>query len=87
MGSGPRHLHLPNPVLFAPDSRHPGVQDGSELATVQMPPLPLGLMVVQWADGFALGTGPFGTAVMLGKDIHLSSLDLQGYLAHGPGRL
>src|SRR5579864_427690 len=61
-----------------------GVQDRSILAGVQMPPLPLGLMIVQWAALPALRTRPLRFRRVLQKNVHFLHLQLKLDSFHSP---
>jgi hypothetical protein len=53
-----------------------GVQNRAVLTGIQVPPLPLGLMIIEGTTGSTFGTGPFGFVVMAQVDMHLTVLQL-----------
>src|SRR6266496_3166949 len=67
------------------DSAAARLQDGAVLAGVQVAPLALGLMVVQFAGYGALGTRPSGQVIMGQIDVHLLGCRLQVHRGNAPG--
>jgi hypothetical protein len=61
-----------------------GVQNGAVLTGIQVPPLPLRLMVVQGTAGAAFGARPFLFVVMSQVDVHLALLQLQFHALDSP---
>jgi hypothetical protein len=61
------------------------MQDGAVLTSIQVPPLPFRLMVVQWAGCGALGTGPTGEVFMGQIDMYFFGCQLQVHGGHAPG--
>ena len=59
-GFGPGQLHHAHAVRGALGARRIGVQDGAVLTSVQVAPLPFGLVVIEFAGRSALGAGPTG---------------------------
>jgi hypothetical protein len=70
---------------FAP--RRLGVQNRLILTRVQVPPLPLRLMIVQPARRSAFRARPFGQVVMAEANVDLSGLQFQLHRVHEPGSL
>jgi hypothetical protein len=60
------------------------MQNGAVLTSIQMPPLPLGLMIVEGTTGSALGTGPLQFVFMGQMDVHLALLELQFHALDSP---
>jgi len=61
-----------------------GMQNGAVLTGIQMPPLPLGLMIVEGTTGSALGTRPLQLVFMGQIDVHLALLELQFHTLDSP---
>jgi hypothetical protein len=76
-GFGPRQLHHPHAMGGALAARRVGMRDGAVLTSIQAPPLPFGLVVVQWAGCRALGTGPTGEVRMGQIDVYFLGCQLQ----------
>jgi len=74
---GPGQFHRARAMLGAVGSRRLGVQDGLELAGVQMPPLTYRLMVAQRTRRAAFRARPFQTCRVLQKHMHLAFGQLQ----------
>ena len=60
------------------------MQNGAVLTSIQMPPSPLGLMIVEGTTGPALGTGPLQFVFMGQIDVHLALLQLQFHTPDSP---
>ncbi len=84
---GPRDADLPHAVLVTPDARNAGVQDGLELATVQVPPRSLLVVVMQPARRLALGARPRLALRVLREHVHAHLLHVQLDSRHSPRRL
>ena len=63
------------------------MEHGAVLASVQVAPLPLRLVVVQFAGCGALGTGPSRQVFMGQVNVHLLGRQLQVHGGHAPGSL
>lgn len=74
---GPRHVDLFHAMLGAFHAWHVCVQDGLELATVQMPPLAIRHMVKTCQRLTAFGTREPGLPWMFDMDVDLLILDVQ----------
>ena len=83
---GPRQSHSSRSMFGTIAARHSGMQHGPVLAGVQMPPLPLGLMVKQRAGLLALWAPPFDFLFVFQVNVNLSLLQLQIHALHIPGR-
>jgi hypothetical protein len=60
------------------------MHNGAILTGVQMSPGPLGLMIVEWAEGTALRTSPLRFTLMGEVDVHLTLLKFEVYAFHLP---
>src|SRR5258707_692052 len=74
----------PPPLLPTLTARRCGMQNGAVLTGIQMPPLPLGLMIVESTTGCAFGTGPLQFVFMGQIDVHLALLELQFHTLDSP---
>src|SRR5260370_18134536 len=86
VGLGPRQLYHAHPVLTTLTARRCGMQNGAVLTGIQMPPLPLGLMIVESTTGSAFGTGPLAFVFMGQIDVHLALLQLEFHALDSPRR-
>ena len=68
-------------------SRGLGVQDGLILARVQVPPLPLWLMVIQLASRSTFWARPLDHVVVSQVNVDFAGLQLQFHRVHKPGNL
>ena len=66
---GPGQPHHLRSVLGAVAARQPGMQNRAVLASVEMTPVALGLMIVEPALGAALGTGPAHLFIVFDEDV------------------
>src|SRR5579871_3188625 len=64
-----------------------GVQDGLILARVQVPPLPLWLMVIQLTSRSTFWACPFDHVVVLQVNVDFACLQFQVHRVHKPRRL
>jgi len=71
VGLRPRNLDLHHSVLGALDPRDTGMDERVELAGVEMPPLPLGRMVVAGQLSAAMRAAPAAALGMLDVDVDL----------------
>jgi hypothetical protein len=60
------------------------MQNGAVLTGIEMPPLPLGLMIVEGTTGSALATGPLQVVFMGQIDVHLPLGELQFHALDSP---
>jgi len=87
VGLRPRHPYLPHAVFGAVDARDRSVDEGEELATVEMPPGPLLGVVMKPAGLAALGTGPPLAALVGELDVDPLAADVEVDAVDGPRRL
>ena len=80
----PRQLHHARTVFRTVAARRGRMDDRPVLARVQVPPLPLRLVVVQRAQPAALRAGPAKVGRVAEDDMHLSDLQFQFDSLHTP---
>src|SRR5271157_513264 len=81
---GPRETHHANSMYGTTRSRRGGVQDSAILAGVQMPPRPLGIMVMQRAQRLAFRTLPQSLRLVSQVHMDLALIQLQFHVLHSP---
>src|SRR5438132_10847879 len=86
-GIGPREFHYAHAVCGALAARWVSMQDGAVLASVEVAPLPLGLVVVEFAGRPTLRARPGGQVVMGQIDVHFLGEQVQVHGGHAPGVL
>jgi hypothetical protein len=86
-GLGPRQTRHPDAVLGAVGARRAREEDRLELARVEVPPLPLPLVVVKAARLAALRARPRLHPVVLQVYVDLARLQFQFHTLHPPCRL
>jgi len=81
---GPRHFHLKHAVLGALDARNPGMEEGLELAGVEVTPHPR-LGMIPASQLAATGrTAPSDASRVLNMDIHTASGRVQLHVGNKP---
>jgi hypothetical protein len=81
---GPRQLHGARSVLGTIAAWRRRMQDRAVLASVEMPPLPLRLMIVERATLAALRARPLRIGRMLQVNVHFTVAQLQLHALHAP---
>ena len=84
---GSRQSHHPRPVLGAVAARRPGMQNRAVLASVEMTPTALGLMIMEPALGAALGTAPAHLFIVFEEDMDFAAGPVQLHAFDFPGTL
>ena len=84
---GPRHLHHSHSVVAACATRRLGVQNGPVLASIQVAPLPLRLVVIQLACLSTFRTRPIDHVLVPQANVDLAGFQFQFPPIHVPGSL